>query len=702
MASHSTQPKSPDTQRTVPPRRRSIFWFAATILLGAFLVFQVQPVISKCVLPWFGGTPAVWTTCMLFFQVLLFAGYLYAHALKTWCRPSVQGVIHLTLLSAAAFALPIQPGDAWKPIGNEVPIVHLLGMLFVHVGLPYFVLASTGPLVQAWFSYEDQSDRIYRLYALSNVGSLVALLSYPFIVEPMLPVAKQSTVWSLLFCGFVLVQGVLAIGLLRKRAVESGERKSDELTSLARPGHTQLVAWIGLPALASTLLLVITNHVCQDIAVIPFLWILPLTLYLISFIICFDSPQWYKPKWIAAGTLLAITAIQTHTLLPGSIQLVVEASCYMLLLLGVCLLCHGEVARIKPPAQFLTTFYACLSGGGAIGGILVAIVCPLVFTNHAELPLTLSLSTALAFILFFVCQGWRQSTYDWSAAERLRFGAIAVMVLPFVAVAVAPRNETLDSQRNFFGVLKVTRDDHGVRLVHGSTIHGIQRPGDFSGEPTSYYGRESGVGRVIAAKQTLQPRLRLGVIGLGCGVLAAYGREADHFDMVEINPAVVELADRHFTFLSDSRASIQTHLGDGRLVMERMTDARFDVLVLDAFSSDAIPAHLLTTEAMSLYKSRLAEDGVIAIHVSNNHLDLVPLTCRLGRDAKLDCRIVSSVGDIDQATKPANWVVITQPGNPIVDSAELKDAEVPNDAMMRSAPRWTDQHHDLVSVLKLW
>ena len=382
---------------------RSIFWFAATTLLGAFLVFQVQPVISKCVLPWFGGTPAVWTTCMLFFQLLLFAGYLYAHLLRTFFRPAVQGMIHLALLVTAALMLPIEPSDAWKPIGSEAPMFYLLWMLTVHVGLPYFVLSSTGPLVQAWLSYQDESDRVYRLYALSNAGSLIALLSYPFIVEPMLSVSNQTIVWSLMFCLFVVVQGVIATGLFRSHErIPPREQITPSPPTVCVTWKTR-AAWIALPALASTMLLVITNHVCQDIAVIPFLWVLPLSLYLISFIICFDSPEWYRPKLTAAATLFAIMTIQVEHFLPDSVQLLAEACCYMLTLLGVCLLCHGEVARIKPNASQLTQYYVMLSAGGAMGGILIALICPTVLNTFIELPLTMGIVTAFSGVLFFAC-----------------------------------------------------------------------------------------------------------------------------------------------------------------------------------------------------------------------------------------------------------------------------------------------------------
>ncbi|WP_146524228.1 spermidine synthase [Novipirellula artificiosorum] len=680
-------------------------WFAATTLLGAFLVFQVQPVISKCVLPWFGGTPAVWTTCMLFFQVLLFLGYLYAHLLKTYGSPSLQGVIHLTLLCAAALCLPIEPSDIWKPTGSESPTSYLLWMLLCHVGLPYFVLSSTGPLIQAWLSYQDSSDRVYRLYALSNAGSLVALLSYPFLVEPFLSVSNQSVVWSLTFCGFVLVQGVVAMRLFRvasKRPSAAESTLADDPIDPASVQSLDRFLWLALPALASIVLLVVTNHVCQDVAVIPFLWVLPLSLYLISFIVCFDSPSWYKPKWIATFTMVAIIAIQAKGLLPGSVQLIAEASCYMILLLGVCLLCHGEVARIKPPARFLTQYYTLLSAGGALGGFIVAIGCPMLFRSFAELPLCLSIVSAFTFMIFVACRGWRVTHYDWSAARKAKLAVLLLMVMPLLSVALASHDKTIASDRNFFGVLRVIEDNQGIRLVHGSTIHGMQRHGEDAGEPTTYYGNSSGVGRVIHALQEEKPSVKMGVIGLGCGVLATYGRKADHFDMVEINPAVLRIANEHFSFMRHCPSTIRHHLGDGRLVMERMTEARFDLLVLDAFSSDAIPAHLLTTEALSLYRNRLASDGILAIHVSNNHLDLVPLVHRLSANASWESRVVRAAGDETIGTKHSTWMIIAAPSHKIWQHDSLADAETATADQLDHAPLWTDQHHNLVSVLRLW
>ncbi|TWT50790.1 spermidine synthase [Rubripirellula amarantea] len=684
-------------------KRISMFWFAATTLLGAFLVFQVQPVISKCVLPWFGGTPAVWTTCMLFFQVLLFGGYLYAHVLRTYFRPAAQALIHLALLSFAVLLLPIEPGDHWKPTGSESPTLYLLWMLAAHVGLPYFMLSSTGPLIQAWLSYHDNSDRVYRLYALSNAGSLAALLSYPFLVEPVLSVSQQSTAWSLMLCLFLLIQGMVAISLLRVRSDAANPQTSDtndedsiEVTWKIR------AAWVGLPALASTMLLVITNHVCQDVAVVPFLWVLPLSLYLLSFIVSFDSPQWYKPKMVAVMTVLAIVGIESKNLIPYDLQLLSVVTSFMTFLFGVCMMCHGEVARLKPPAKLLTQYYALLSFGGAIGGMIVAVVCPLIFNSFIELPVSIILVQGFIFVLFVSVKGWKSPTYDWNRAYRLRYFAAILMIAPALGLFRGSDENTIASERNFFGVLRVMEDERGLHLVHGTTIHGMQRHGEAKNQPTKYYGHESGVGRAIRQLQSENESLNIGVVGLGCGVLTCYGRPEDHFDLIEINPAVVDIAQHYFSFMRDCPSSQTHHLGDGRLVLERMTDAKFDVLVLDAFSSDAIPAHLLTYEAIELFRSRMTERGVMAIHVSNTHLSLEPLVHRLCHEAGLDSRVIKSGADKEKCTSSALWIVVTEPGHAIWETEALAVGVPAAEAELKDAPFWTDQHHNLVSVLRAW
>lgn len=704
MTTQDSTARSTTAPTDSPAGKSSIFWFAASTLLGAFLVFQVQPVISKCVLPWFGGTPAVWTTCMLFFQLLLFCGYLYAHCLRTFFRPSLQAIIHLTLLSSAVLMLPIHPSDAWKPTGSEAPTMYLLWLLLAHVGLPYFVLSSTGPLVQAWLSYQDSSDRVYRLYALSNAGSLVALLSYPFIVEPVLSVTQQSTTWSLMLCAFLLVQGMVAIKLFRVKIDTPAGKGTSKTPAEGNVSVSWKVraAWIGFPAMASTMLLVVTNHVCQDVAVVPFLWVLPLSLYLLSFIICFDSPQWYRPKVIAVITILSVAAIEMKEMIPVDLKLISLVVSFMVFLLGICLMCHGEVARLKPPARLLTQYYTMLSAGGAIGGLIVAVICPMLFDSFIELPVSMILAKGLIFVLFVAVKGWQMPTYDWDRAYRMRYFAAALVAAPMIGVINGSGDETVASERNFFGMLRVLKDDDGLHLVHGSTIHGMQRTGEYAQQPTTYYSNVSGVGRATELLQQRQDSLEIGVVGLGCGVLTTYGRPTDHFDLVEINPAVVDIAKKHFTFMSESKADLTHHLGDGRLVLERMTNKQFDLLVLDAFSSDAIPAHLLTIEAIELFRSRLAESGVLAIHVSNSHLDLAPLVHRMCSSVGLTARTMRSEGDSKLCTSTAVWILVTEPENEIWKSERLADGTAPTTEELQAAPFWTDQHHNLVSVLRAW
>ncbi|MGV3486223.1 MAG: spermidine synthase [Planctomycetaceae bacterium] len=675
--------------------------FATATLLGAFLVFQVQPIISKCVLPWFGGTSAVWTTCMLFFQLLLFGGYVYAHLLRTYAKVKLQALVHVSLLLVALATLPIEPSAAWKPAGDGSPTLHLLWLLSAHVGLPYFVLSSTGPLMQAWLSLRINDDRVYRLYALSNAGSLAALLSYPFLVEPWLSVTAQSSLWSWLFACFVIVQSIVLIrsvidapAIDPVRETEMAQASDRERLSIARKA-----GWIGLAALASTLLLTTTNHVCQDVAVIPFLWVLPLSLYLISFIICFDSATLYHPKLYAAIALAALVCMQLSKQLGASGQLLVDALASMAFLFFLCMLCHGEVARLKPSVGHLTQYYALLSAGGAIGGIIVAVICPLMLNDYSEQAIATTLGASLALVMLFAARNWGGRIYGWRAVRQVR---LAIAVLPLVSIGAAASYSLpglIESDRNFFGVLRVEEQDGDRCLVHGTTVHGLQRSAPFDGEPTTYYGRQSGIGRALAVHGMGRP-LEVGVIGLGCGVLAAYGREGDRYDFIEINPAIIRVADEHFTFVRRSDATIVNHLGDGRLVMDQMQSRRFDVIVLDAFSSDSIPAHLLTREAMALYRSRLSDDGVIAVHVSNKHLDLGPLVHRLAADTGLVSKLVDSKGDSLDRTLPALWVIVADDAHAIWQHEEFKTLSFPEPAAIRAAPLWSDQQHNLWSVFR--
>ncbi|WP_153557658.1 spermidine synthase [Roseimaritima sediminicola] len=672
--------------------------FAAATLLGAFLVFQVQPIISKAVLPWFGGSPAVWTTCMLFFQVLLFGGYLYAHFLSRTFTPRVQGLIHASLLILAVILLPINPTGEWKPLGDEQPVLHLLGLLAVHVGLPYFVLSSTGPLVQAWLSYRKQDDSVYRLYALSNVGSLAALLTYPFLVEPVLGVSDQSRIWSVMFCAFALLQAVLVFGLFRMGDVRPAAGPGESTVSAdPPPTWKRRAAWLLLPAFASLMLLAVTNHISQEVAVIPFLWVLPLSFYLISFIVSFDKPAWYQPKIYAMAAILVVALVSVLSLRPTLGTLLFQGAGYLVLLFLVCMLCHGEVARLKPSSRYLTQYYVLLSAGGALGGLCVGLVCPLVFSSYIEMPIGLATTTMMAFMLFMGHRSWRNGRFEFARVRGITLAGGVLSAAMLFVVEYRDASDDIATNRNFFGVLRIIHRGDRISMVHGQTVHGCQYQ-SAPRQPTTYYTHNSGIGRTLAAKGK-QGRLDVGAVGLGCGVLAVYGRPADTIDYIEINPAVIDLARRHFSYLDDSAAEINMLQGDGRLVLQRRPERLYDVLVLDAFSSDAIPAHLLTLESVELYRERLKPGGVLAFHVSNNYLDLTPIVHRLTDRLGLYSRRVATRQDDAIHSTAAVWVIAAEDES-FFDDASFADALRPAPAEVQQAPLWTDQYHDLLSALR--
>ena len=636
---------------------------------------------------------------MLFFQVLLFGGYLYAHLLGRF-PISLQAFIHTLLLLGATARLPIEPADDWKPSGDADPTWHLLSLLIYHVGLPYFVLSSTGPLMQAWLSRYLVDQRVYRLYAISNCGSLLALVSYPFVVEPLLSVTWQSTIWCWIFGAFVLLQTLIALKMIVRRPKTTTTAPQVELQPAEPVTNRRRFGWIALSATASVLLLTTTTHVCQDVAVVPFFWVLPLALYLISFIISFDSNRIYYPKVFATLALVSLVLIQLSTKMPANPRLVVDASASVLFMFFTCVLCHGEVARMKPPVSHLTQYYLMISAGGAIGGLFVAMVCPAIFNDYFERSLAMTAGGSIAFVLYFATRTWNSQFYDWRFAGGFR---LIAGLLPVISIGAATQRKipnTIESSRNFFGVLRVEGHDHQTVMVHGQTIHGVQRSVPNQHEPTTYYGRQSGVGKVLEIQGEAGP-IKVCGVGLGCGVLATYGRANDRLDFIEINPEVIRLANERFSFLTDSRARVRTILGDGRLVLERMDVPEYDLLILDAFSSDSIPTHLLTREAMQLYRTKLSARGVLTFHISNKHLDLAPLVHKLAADCKLTSRVLVSAGSEEDCTLPAIWVVVADPEHSIWKDWRLKYAASPRPDQVERTLLWTDQRHDLMSVFRM-
>lgn len=705
-----------------PPRSLAVLAFAATIGVGACLLFQVQFILGKQVLPWFGGAPAVWTTCMLFFQVLLLAGYGYAHLIGQMPSAARQRNVHIALLAAALVLLvirvavwpsPITPSDAWKPTAEQAPSLAILGLLLFTIGLPFLVLSATGPLLQSWYARCFPGASPYRLYALSNLGSLLGLLSYPFLIEPLLNVTSQGWAWSAGFAAFAI--GCASTAVLVGRTASAsppaseGARASRAAADGPAPTLGQRALWLGLAMIASVLLLATTSQISLEVAVIPFLWMLPLALYLLTFVLCFEYERSYRRAlWIpallvGAGCTAVVIRMGVHA------PMMVQLGVYLFTLLTACMVCHGELVRRKPAPRWLTGFYFWVSAGGAAGGIFTGIVAPAVFPDLWELPLALVAACVLAVVLAVTALPKRRPLLRVTI---LSVASVYVLVLAGV-LATHAHDELADNlhvSRGFFGVLRVDQDtdedgEVRTRLRHGRIIHGLQYENElFAREPTSYYGPGSAVGLAI----DLHPRraagdpMKLGFVGLGTGTLACYATPGDTVRFYEINPDVVALSTGEeplFTYLRDSAGTVEIAIGDARVSLEREEPQGFDVLALDAFSSDSIPAHLLTVEAIELYLRHLRDEhSVIAVHISNRYLDLDPVVRGLAQELGL---AVTRIDDNqnDERVYSSDWMLLAR--NTIAFEHLEAVATVTEAAPHEGPwPLWTDAYSNLVEVLE--
>jgi hypothetical protein len=682
--------------------RWPIITFGVTILVSAFLLFQVQPLVSKQILPWFGGCPAVWTTCMLFFQTILFAGYLYAHLLQRWFTCRYQAILHLAVVLGGLALLPILPGVEYKPTDSLNPTWRILMLLMATVGLPYFALSATSPLIQAWFSRRCPGRSPYRLYALSNVGSLAALLTYPFVFEPAFDLPRQSSMWSWAFLTYAVL---CAASLLWMWRVQDSAALLPEETPFATkrakeiaPNAWLRIRWLGLPACASWMLLASTNHICQDVAVVPFLWILPLTLYLLSFIICFDQPRW-TVRWLWAGAavleLIGVAGSDHLKLASSPLNLVQELTLNGGALFFVCMVCHGELVRLKPSPRYLTEFYLMISAGGAIGGLLVAIIAPQIFSTFLEWKVGMVVSYAIAAIYLFA------SIEDnrFRKAPRWIIMALAALGLGYLIHWEFTERPAVARVRNFFGAIAMTEDDandpekHAFLLKHGHIIHGAQFVDPQKRRwPTTYYGEDSGAGVAIAFLHKSGP-IRVGAVGLGTGTVASYAKPGDVFRFYEINPDVLKFAEERFAFLKDCQGKYEVVLGDARLSMDAEASQQFNLLIVDAFSGDAIPTHLLTREAFDVYRKHLAPGGIIAVHVSNTYLRLSPIVRQLANYCGMHAIQIEGQKNDDRLVYGNTWVLVTANEGFV---AAHPNSEVPESAVM---PLWTDQYSNLFQIL---
>lgn len=701
--------------------------YALTLFSSAFLLFQVQPLIGKTILPWFGSSPGVWTTAVLFFQLWLLAGYLYAHFIATRLSNRNQAVLHLTLLAGSFLLLPIAPSEVWKPAPGDDPIQRILLLLTASIGGPYLLLSATSPLLQRWFARIHPGRSPYRLYAVSNAGSLLALLSYPFIFEPFFRLQTQTRIWS---AGFVVV--ALLGGLCAYRLVHSPPFSVAVDVAIEPPRLSRILLWLGLAASGSIMLLATLNRVTQDVTPVPFLFVLPLALYLLTFIITFDHPRWYNRPLFCSLLLLVLGWASANLYLNPQYGGLTQISMVGFTLLVCCMACHGELARLKPSPEHLTLFFLMVALGGAVGGVLVAVVAPHLFSGFWEYEIGLFVSFGL--VMFLVSRDLLRRTKDepprprsrrlgWTAGFAGVFG-LMVLATGFARNFMIQQDISIARSRNFYGLLRVIEAMaeqprlHKYRLYHGDIEHGFQyRHPEKRSWPTTYYGKSSGVGIAIEhhpRRKVANLQFRIGAVGLGAGTLATYANEADYVKQrhkmvddtlrfYEINSEVIRLAEDHFTFLQDARdrgAGVEVIHGDARIAMEQQMpqnqEEQFDVLAVDAFNGDAVPMHLLTQQCFDIYFRHLKPDGILAVHTSNRYLNLFPVVQASAAVNGKQAHLIVSERDPFGAAA-SRWVLVTS-NERFLRSERLLEARTPTDENHRIL--WTDDFSSLFSVFE--
>lgn len=669
--------------------------FAGTIFTSAFSLFLVQPIIAKQILPWFGGSAAVWAICMVFFQLVLLAGYAYSDWISRNLTPRRQVAVHVSLLAVSLAFLPIIASSHWKPTGNQDPAFLIIRLLVSTIGLPYFLLSTTGPLVQSWVARTFVDTHVYRYFSLSNLASLIALIAYPFVIERHSAIVGQAYGWSIGYALFTLLCAVSAYYFLGRSdmptpathaAIHDTESDNDRT-------WRDYILWLCPAALGSWLLLAITNHITQNVASIPFLWLLPLTLYLLTFVLCFESDRWYRRRILIpiAAPLLALCA---YGLQDGSVgsDIWVAIPLYSAGVFFFCMFLHGELARLRPGPRYLTRFYLMVSLGGALGGIAVGLIAPRVLDGYYEMGAGFFMTAVLALWLF-----------RKHRALRVGSGILALACAYFMYAQVHDDYQgSRRIERNFYGTL-MSLDTHrenpenDVRqLYHGSVKHGEQFLSSArKREPTAYYGATSGVGLAIA--NTPQAGKKVGVIGLGAGTLAVYGQPGDVYRMYELNPDVISLAQSEFSFLADSQARIEMVVGDARLSLERESPQMFDVLAVDAFSGDSIPVHLITSEAMDVYLRHMKPGGIVAFHVTNRFLNLAPVVAKIAEAKGLSYAFIHDEND-NPALRNTDWILVSGQASVLQQSAIAGRSSQPT--AIAGLRLWTDDFNNLFDVLK--
>ncbi|MFL6617296.1 MAG: fused MFS/spermidine synthase [Povalibacter sp.] len=673
--------------------------YAATVVLSACLLFLIQPLITKIIFPWFGGASSVWIVALMFFQVCLLGGYSYAHWLTSRASPKRQMLIHAVVLIAACLTLPISPADAWRPQDSANPAAQILILLAANVGLPCLALSATSPLLQVWYVRERGTSIPLWLFAVSNFGSLAALLSFPLLFEPLFNTKVLDSVWSI---GFALFAAMCIYVSLRQR-LRTSEQSIATPREAAPPASFEMAFWVLLAAAASALLSASTVQLSTNVAPIPLLWVVPLAVYLLTFILSFSSRRVYDRKAFfpfAAASVACLAWLYIHSESHQQIGYVIPL--YLICLFVLCMTCHGELALRAPTTRYLTRYYLLIALGGALGGIFVGVLAPMMFDTYLELPVLL---IVLAELIIYV--QWKRR-----GARSLLWPVRGAMILALLALAgsllfseARSREQNLLISRNFYGVLQVREFvENGRRrrsLVHGTIRHGYQFTDPAHRDmATSYYSHPSGIGRTLLAKQAHGP-VRVGVVGLGAGTLLSYARPGDDFNVYEINRDVIDIANTQFTYLPAARsrrANIQIELGDARLTLEREAPQQFDLLAVDAFSSDAIPTHLLTREAFSVYVRHLKPDGVLAVHISNRYLNLEPVCEQAARQLNLSNRFVHATAS--DTVDASDWVLFTADQRLWIEES-FAGAEIRPLQSQAGFKGWTDEYSSLWPVLKI-
>ena len=667
---------------------------AGTIFLGALLLFAVEPMSAKKLLPALGGSSAVWITCLVFVQTALLLGYLYAHWLARRPNSRQAAILHIVLLvlAGATLAFLRQPN---LTAASAHPLTAIFEALSLSIGLPFLLLASTSPLLQYWLAREQGSAILWRLFALSNAGSLLALILYPTLVEPYFSLTTQRSAWC---CGFGIY--VILCADIAWRSRTSGVAPQAESAPAAPAARSTLrsrLLWFFLPAAAAMQLCAVTSHLTQNIAAIPMLWVLPLVVYLLTFIVAFETPRLYR-RWLIARFLLVMLGGLGYMLskINMGLPVLLAIGFFLAELFFACLFCHAEAYALRPadPSE-ATLFYLLIAAGGAAGTFFIGIVCPLLFDANYDVALAFFVTAALALVV--VAQSGLAERLVWAVAT----GAMLSIV---IMLHIVYQRSTLLEERNFYGALRVTESHDPAqaqtvrKLVNGNIVHGTQwfAPA-FRQTPTTYYAHDSGIG--LALEYCCQGRPRnIGVVGLGAGTLAAYGEPGDRIHFYEINPAVPLIAQNLFTWLRESKANITITEGDARLSLTAEDPQRFDVLAIDAFTGDAIPLHLLTTQSMAVYRRHLAPGGILAFHVSNQYLDLPPEVAQLAAASGMTARLFDIPANDARGESRSLWVLLT-------DNADFFTQPQLAATAQLISPRpglhaWTDERSSLLPILR--